>query len=76
MATILVRNLDEQTVQRLKERAARNKRSLQKEVHEILERAALITVIDSQALAARIREKLSGRKHSDSAALIREDRRR
>ncbi len=33
-------------------------------------------VIDARAAAARIRQELSGRKHSDSAVLIAEDRRR
>ena len=40
MPSILVRGLDQKTVQRLKERARLNGRSLQLEVTEILERAA------------------------------------
>ena len=39
MATVHVRKLDEETVTRLKLRAARNNRSLEGEVREILERA-------------------------------------
>jgi plasmid stability protein len=75
MAQVLIRNLDERTVEKLKARAARNGRSLQAELQFILERAA-DAVIDPRALAGRIRRELSGCSHSDSAALIAEDRRR
>lgn len=74
MARVLIRDLDERTVERLKARAARNRRSLQAELQLIVERAAAVDAAES--LAARIRRKLSHRKHSDSAALIAEDRRR
>jgi antitoxin FitA len=76
MAKVLIRNLNEQTVETLKQRAARNGRSLQAELHQIVERAAATDAIDGRALAARIRRKLSGRMHSDSTALIAEDRQR
>lgn len=76
MAELLIRNLDERTVVRLKRRAARNDRSLQAELQTIIERAAMTDVIESRALAARIRKKLSQREHSDSATLIADDRRR
>lgn len=59
MANVTVRNLDEQTIARLKNRAARNDRSLQAELRQILERAALADVIDARAVAAEIRRKLS-----------------
>jgi plasmid stability protein len=76
MARVLIRDLDERILQRLKERAARNHRSLQAELQIIVERAAAIDVFESRAVAARIRRKLSGRKHSDSTALLADDRRR
>jgi plasmid stability protein len=76
MARVLIRDLDERTVERLKERASRNNRSLQAELQLIVERAAVMDVIDSRTIAARIRRRLSDRTHSDSAALIAEDRRR
>jgi plasmid stability protein len=76
MARVLIRDLDERTITKLKERAARNNRSLQAELHNIVERAASIDMVDSRATAARLRRKLGGRRHSDSAALIAEDRRR
>jgi plasmid stability protein len=76
MARVLIRDLDERTVDRIKKRASRNGRSLQAELQLIVERAASIDVLESRDVAARIRRKLSGRKHSDSAALLADDRRR
>ena len=76
MARVLIRDLDERTVERLKMRASRNRRSLQAELQMIVERAAAIDVLESREVAARIRRKLGGRKHSDSAALLAADRRR
>lgn len=76
MAQVLIRNLDDDVVDKLKARAARNDRSLQAELQVILERAAETDVVDARALAARIRQQLSGRKFSDSTKLIAEDRRR
>jgi plasmid stability protein len=76
MANVLIRNLEDRTVDKLKQRAARNDRSLQAELQAILERAASVDVVEGSALAARIRHKLSDRKHSDSAALVASDRKR
>ena len=75
MAQVLIRNLDERVVTRLKKRAARNERSLQAELQAIVERAAETDPIDARALAAKIRGML-GRQFSDSTELIAEDRRR
>lgn len=76
MARVLIRDLDEGTVARLKSRASRNGRSLQAELQIIVERAAAVDIVDTRGLAARIRRKLNNRKHSDSAALVADDRRR
>lgn len=75
MAQILIRNLDDKLVGRLKKRAKEHGRSLQAETKRILEEA----VPDYEAVWKRIdrfRNKLkrSGRTFSDSAELIREDR--
>ncbi|MCC5913655.1 MAG: hypothetical protein JJU46_04700 [Balneolaceae bacterium] len=37
MADLLIRNIDKETLKRLKERAARNNRSLQEELKELVE---------------------------------------
>jgi plasmid stability protein len=76
MAGVVIRNLDQRTVNRLKRRARRNDRSLQAELQMIIERASMEDAVEGRKLAARIRQELSGRKHSDSAALVAADRRR
>lgn len=75
MAQVLVRQLDDDVVDRLKKRAKEHGRSLQSEVKTILEDA----VPDYEGAWKRIdvlrkRLKKSGRTFSDSAVLIREDR--
>ncbi len=76
MAQVLVRNLNDKVVARLKKRAKIRGRSLQAEVKTILEEAAKDVPEDFWKEADRIRKQLgrSGQKFSDSAALIREDR--
>ena len=75
MAQVLVRQLHEKVVERLKKRAKEHGRSLQSEVKTILEEA----VPDYDGTWRRIEEfhkrlRKSGRKFSDSAGLVREDR--
>jgi len=77
MAQILVRNLDERVVERLKRRAKMQERSLQSEVKIILEQAADETTVDmatARALVDKIRQRFKGRKFPDTVELIREDR--
>jgi plasmid stability protein len=76
MAQILVRNLDKDVVERLKQRARREGRSLQAEAKTILEGAAQIDARSAVQLAKTIRRGFRGRVFSDSAQLIREDRNR
>ena len=72
---MLVRDLDPEVVERLKERARSNGRSLQKEVRAILEGAArTYTMAEAREVTGRWQERLAGIEHSDSAELIREDR--
>jgi plasmid stability protein len=75
MANALVRDLDDAVYERLKARAAGNNRSLEAELREILVAASRqVSAAAARARAAEIRQRLSGRPHSDSAGLIREDR--
>ena len=76
MAQLLVRDLEKNTVERLKRRAKRHHRSLQGEVKMILDEAARMSMEDARALAEKIRASLAGRTFSDSAELIRQDRER
>lgn len=75
MAQVLIRGIDPEVVDRLKGRARDNGRSLEAELRAILE-AAAADVVEAKALAARIRRRLAGRAHTDSALLVAEDRRR
>lgn len=76
MPQILIRNLEKETVERLKQRAKIHHRSLQAEVQLILENASRIQPGDFWENAQRIRENLQSRHQafSDSAELLREDR--
>jgi plasmid stability protein len=75
MGSILVRGLDQKTIERLKERARLNGRSLQQEVKVLLERAAAtLTMREARRLSERWRRRLGERSVSDSAQLVREDR--
>jgi len=79
MAQILVRNLDERVVKRLKERAACKGRSLQAEVKSIVEQAAATPTLDLDAarkLCRKLRRRFKGRKFANSVKLVREGRRR
>lgn len=75
MAQLLVRDLDDRVVARLKERARRNRRSLQAETRAILEAAAPHYTRDEALEVFRSwQERFRGQPLSDSAELIREDR--
>jgi plasmid stability protein len=74
MAQIIVRNLDDTVVERLKARARENDRSLEAEVRNILEQSAKMDMARARQNALNIRVRLSGRKFPDVAELIREDR--
>lgn len=76
MSDILVRGLESQIVSRLKATAKRHGRSLQGEVKAILVEAVSFLSNEAQSVSATWKKNLSGRKHSDSADLIREDRNR
>jgi plasmid stability protein len=76
MAQVLVRQLDDKVVERLKKRAKEHGRSLQSEAKTILEEAVPPDYEGAWKRIERFQKRLkqSGRKFSDSAALIREDR--
>jgi len=76
MAQILVRDLEPAVVQRLKDRARRNHRSLEAEARLILTSAEPDRQAFAEAIrfAAEMRRKTAGKISGDSADLIREDR--
>jgi len=75
MASLHVRNLDDDLVARLKRRAVRHGRSAEAEHREIL-RQALSGEGEKSfwELAAEMRKLTAGRHHTPSEELIREDR--
>jgi len=78
MANLLIRNVPEDIVSRLKDRAKKRNRSLQQELHSILVATATQSSEDLLKQSSRIRAKLrkKGVTFSDSAELLREDRSR
>ena len=80
MAQVLIRDLDDRVVARLKALARANGRSLEAELRSVVEQAAARDerLEATRDLAAKLRRRLAaaGRKHTDGAALVAEDRRR
>ena len=78
MATINVRQLDDNVVTRLKHRAVLNNRSLEGEARHILESAAEDDMAAKRAsflaMSDRLRRKTDKRMHTPAEVLIREDR--
>ena len=74
MPDVLVRGLDDDVLKQLKAAAKANRRSLQAEIHDVLRRANTRNLAQTRRLSAKWLKRLSGPSHSDSAALIREDR--
>ena len=75
MASISVRNLDEELLSRLKRRAARHGHSAEAEVRDIL-RLALSSEAEASFddLAAELRALTAGRRHTPAEELLRESR--
>jgi antitoxin FitA len=70
-----VRNVDDELVARLKQRAVRNGRSAEAEHREILRQALSGETQPSfEQLAAQLRKLTAGRKHTPAEVLIRESR--
>ncbi len=76
MAQVLIRDLQPKVVKGLKARAKRNGRSLEAELRMILEQAATSGLRHNLAVIKSVQAVFAGRRFSDSAKLIREDRRR
>lgn len=78
MSDVLVRNIPEEALQRLKRKAARQNRSLQQELFGIITSAAyddVETLVD-RVRERRIRYEATGGNVEDSTGLIRRDRNR
>ena len=76
MAQVLVRDLENAVVDKLKERAKSRGRSLEAELRLILEQAAQDTRQQGLLELEQVRALCAGRTFSDSTELLREDRAR
>ncbi len=78
MANVLVRNIPDEVLDRIKSIAKRHNRSLQQELSETLENIANQSSLDFAQKAKDLREKLRKKKvrFTDSAELLRKDRAR
>jgi antitoxin FitA len=75
MASMSIRNLDDELVARLKRRAARHGHSAEAEVREILRQAlSADEEVSFEDLAAELRALTEGRKHTPAEELQREGR--
>lgn len=74
MAQVLVRNLSDDVVARLKKRAADRRHSLEQELREILTRAASPSRAELIAEIDRIRAMTPKILRSDSTEILREER--
>lgn len=76
MAQILVRELDESVVRKLKSRAKSNGRSMEAEIRTILESAAQSEIDKSRFIkeAESLRKRIGRRRQTDSGILQAEDR--
>jgi plasmid stability protein len=76
MAQILVRELDESVIKKLKSRAKSNRRSMESEIRAILESAAQAHSDKARFIkeAASLRKRIARRLQTDSGILQAEDR--
>ena len=82
MAELVIKDVDEATLEKLAKQAEAFGRSLQDELKMILSRATLystaptVSMAEARKMADEMRAKLVGRHHTDSVELLREDRSR
>jgi plasmid stability protein len=74
MGQVIIRNVDDDAIRRLKERAQRKGVSLERELRTIVVEAAGNDRAGFRERAAKLRRKLGRKMHGDSTELIREDR--
>jgi plasmid stability protein len=76
MPDVLVRDVDEKVLSKLKTRANKNGRSLQNELLQVFKAITEDDALSDERTADKIKNALRGGSFSDSAILLREDRRR
>lgn len=76
MADILLRNLDQSVVRKLRKRAKSKGRSMANELRTIVSNSVENDIEDVLEEIRQLRSEFAGRKFSDSIELLREDRQR
>ncbi len=71
MAQVLIRGLDEKTVERWKARAKANGRSLQAEIKDYLERQVAVDPAAARKMVEDLQRSWGGKKFSSSVKIIR-----
>ena len=74
MAHLLIRNIDQALLTELKAAAKSHGRSLQAEIHDILQQSRTRNLAYTKRISARWLKRLRGSHQSDSTLIIREDR--
>jgi hypothetical protein len=74
MANVLVRDLDDAVLKQLKVAAKAHGRSLQAEIHAVLENASVRSLAATRRVSGQWLKRLRMSSHTDSTRMIREDR--
>ena len=74
MANVLIRDLEDDVLKQLKTAAKAHGRSLQAEIHDVLQRASTRNLAETRRLSAQWLKRLRTSSTSDSSVMIREDR--
>jgi plasmid stability protein len=74
MPNVLIRDLDEAILSRLKAAAKIHGRSLQAEIHDILQRASVLSLAETRRLSTEWLKRLRASAQADSTQMIRRDR--
>jgi plasmid stability protein len=75
VAHVLIRNVDDRVVERLKARAQRNGVSLETELRDILQREAMPqSIAEVRSILGELDKRTEGRKLADGVKLLRKDR--
>ena len=74
MANVLIRDLDDDVLKQLKAAAKAHGRSLQAEIHDVLQKASNRNLAETRRLSTHWLKRLQTSSQSDSAHLVREDR--
>lgn len=76
MPDVLIRDVEDKLLSKLKSRAKRNGRSLQSELMVVFASLAESDGLSDEKTAEKIKNSLRSGTHTDSVQLLREDRRR